>query len=349
MAGRYHFYYGELLLLQEEEMLEFSDSDEDDDNGNIIAELSERRKQLRGHGASDRGKPLTKNDGEITDPELSESELSDNALEEKEARMIQRRHAEQISEHDFDYEFAELTKAAEAPRRDKIEHMRQEDLSDLSEKQKWQLIRNTSPDLIPVINRCKALLPACSRALDTGASNDLRTNVGIDFCMNVGMYLILKILHEPDVHNHPITQRLVEYQVLMQQLERAEREAETYTATPKGKRRPGTQRTVVPTLSHTKELSANSSDEDEQDVVNETAEEEIRRRTVTDQILRNRGLTPHRKKELKNPRVKHRLKYRKAKIRRRGQIRPVRNELTAYAGEMSGIRAAVKRSVRLKA
>jgi len=43
------------------------------------------------------------------------------------------------------------------------------------------------------------------------------------------------------------------------------------------------------------------------------------------------------------------LKYRKAVIRRRGQIRPVRNELTAYAGEISGIRAAVKRGVRLKA
>jgi U3 small nucleolar RNA-associated protein 3 len=73
------------------------------------------------------------------------------------------------------------------------------------------------------------------------------------------------------------------------------------------------------------------------------------RRAVTKQILRNRGLTPKRKKEYKNPRVKHRLKYRKAKIRRRGQIREVRHEINPYAGELSGIRAAVKRGVRLKA
>jgi len=39
-----------------------------------------------------------------------------------------------------------------------------------------------------------------------------------------------------------------------------------------------------------------------------------------EQILKNRGLTPRRKKENKNPRVKHRMKYRKAKINRRGQV-----------------------------
>ncbi len=39
------------------------------------------------------------------------------------------------------------------------------------------------------------------------------------------------------------------------------------------------------------------------------------------QIAKNKGLTPKRKKELRNPRVKHRMKYRKAKIRRKGQVR----------------------------
>jgi len=125
--------------------------------------------------------------------------------------------------------------------------------------------------------------------------------------------------------------------------------AQTYTTRTKGKCS-AMQRAVVPIPSNTEDMSpASPSDEDEQGVMKEAAEEEVRRRTVTDQILRNRGLTPHRKKELKNPRVKHRMKYRKAVIRRRGQIRPVRNELTAYAGEASGIRAAVKRGVRLKA
>jgi len=332
------------MVSLQEELLEFSDSDEDDTD-NIIAELSEKRKQLRGHGAGDK-QMKNNNDEKSTDPEFSGSELSDNALEEKEARMIQRRHAEQISERDFDYEFAQLMKAAEAPH-DKMENI-QENLSDLSNKQKWQLIRNTSPDLMPVISRYKSLLSVCSNALSRShvSSSDLKANLSIDFCMNIGMYLILKILREPDVHNHPVTQRLLDYQLLMQQLTSAEDESKRY-AKVKGKS-PAVQHAVVPTLSN--KMSANSSDEEEENA-NETTKDtaDIGRRTITDQILRNRGLTPHRKKEYKNPRVKHRLKYRKAVIRRRGQIRPVRNELTAYAGETSGIRAAVKRGVRLKA
>jgi hypothetical protein len=50
-------------------------------------------------------------------------------------------------------------------------------------------------------------------------------------------------------------------------------------------------------------------------------DEEIGKRAIGYQIQKNKGLTPHRKKELRNPRVKHRMKYRKAKIRRRGQVR----------------------------
>jgi len=45
------------------------------------------------------------------------------------------------------------------------------------------------------------------------------------------------------------------------------------------------------------------------------------KRGITYQIAKNKGLTPRRKKELRNPRVKNRMKYRKAKIRRKGQVR----------------------------
>lgn len=49
-------------------------------------------------------------------------------------------------------------------------------------------------------------------------------------------------------------------------------------------------------------------------------EENYSKRPITYEIAKNKGLTPHRKKELRNPRVKHRMKYRKAKIRRKGQV-----------------------------
>jgi len=44
------------------------------------------------------------------------------------------------------------------------------------------------------------------------------------------------------------------------------------------------------------------------------------KRGITYQIAKNKGLTPRRKKELRNPRVKNRMKFRKAKIRRKGQV-----------------------------
>lgn len=72
------------------------------------------------------------------------------------------------------------------------------------------------------------------------------------------------------------------------------------------------------------------------------------KRGITYQMAKNKGLTPKRKKIDRNPRVKHREKFRKAKIRRKGQVREVRHETTRYSGELSGIRAGVKKSVKLK-
>ena len=77
-------------------------------------------------------------------------------------------------------------------------------------------------------------------------------------------------------------------------------------------------------------------------------EEEVGKRGINYQIAKNKGLTPHRSKEQRNPRVKHRMKFRKAKIRRKGAIREPRKELQKYGGEISGIKATVVRSVKLK-
>ncbi|NWI38698.1 SAS10 protein, partial [Picathartes gymnocephalus] len=88
------------------------------------------------------------------------------------------------------------------------------------------------------------------------------------------------------------------------------------------------------------------------DVLEEAAvsegEDPSKKRGVTYQMIKNKGLTPKRRKIDRNPRVKHREKFRRAKIRRKGQVREVRRELHRYAGELSGIRAGVKKSRKLK-
>nr|XP_018913173.1 PREDICTED: something about silencing protein 10 [Bemisia tabaci] len=72
------------------------------------------------------------------------------------------------------------------------------------------------------------------------------------------------------------------------------------------------------------------------------------KRGITYQIAKNKGLTPHRKKENRNPRVKLKNKFRKAKIRRKGQVREVKREIKRYGGEASGIKASVTKSIKIK-
>ncbi|OQR79268.1 something about silencing protein 10-like [Tropilaelaps mercedesae] len=72
------------------------------------------------------------------------------------------------------------------------------------------------------------------------------------------------------------------------------------------------------------------------------------RRAINFQIAKNKGLTPHRAKCMRNPRVRHRMKFRKANIRRKGQVRAMRDEAQRrYSGETSGINARVIKSVKL--
>ena len=71
------------------------------------------------------------------------------------------------------------------------------------------------------------------------------------------------------------------------------------------------------------------------------------KRKATKEMEKNRGLTPHKRKDLKNPRVRLREKYRKAKIRRKGAVREQRFEAGNYGGEASGIRAGLKKGIKI--
>ena len=66
------------------------------------------------------------------------------------------------------------------------------------------------------------------------------------------------------------------------------------------------------------------------------------------QMSKNKGAQAKKRKVDRNPRVKHREKYRKAKIRRKGQVRSYKPEMNKYSGEASGIRAGVVRGVRIR-
>ena len=70
-------------------------------------------------------------------------------------------------------------------------------------------------------------------------------------------------------------------------------------------------------------------------------------RGITKDIVKNRGLTPHRSKANKNPRKKHRNKFEKALMRRKGQVQEARaGTAGGYGGEQTGIKSNVTRGVK---
>ena len=75
------------------------------------------------------------------------------------------------------------------------------------------------------------------------------------------------------------------------------------------------------------------------------------KRAATYEMMKNKGLTPHRKKENRNPRVKKRIAYDKALVARRGQVREVNstgvNTVSSYGGETTGIKSNLSRARKI--
>lgn len=71
------------------------------------------------------------------------------------------------------------------------------------------------------------------------------------------------------------------------------------------------------------------------------------KRGIDYSMQKNRGLTPRRNKDLKNPRKRNRLKYGKAVTRRKGQVQDQRERRDAYGGETTGIKSKVSKSRKL--
>lgn len=203
----------------------------------------------------------------------------------------------------------------------------------------------------------------------------------LNYCTNISFYLVLKA-KRISAHNHPVIERLLTYRNLINELGNVDarlapqlrqllsEDQQDRTA----KRSVGSKhtKTKVPEEAELETAEASDSDEEanlrfynamaerqklkrkknEPQYENELMEEEEvegdAKRRITYQMSKNKGLTPKRKKIDRNPRVKHREKFRRAQIRRKGQVREVHREETRYSGEWSGIRAGVKKSIKLK-
>uniref|UniRef100_A0A182NDX1 Sas10 C-terminal domain-containing protein n=1 Tax=Anopheles dirus TaxID=7168 RepID=A0A182NDX1_9DIPT len=203
------------------------------------------------------------------------------------------------------------------------------------------------------------------------------------YCSNISFYVLLKS-QRVDIRNHPLVKRLLQLKRLVAEMEQkyektgkaqVEQLLEAQTAglditfhDENTTVRKKTHRLrVLDSLEDEASASEDqaSSDEEEQSSspkrlkldANEEhsdAEEEDEdkldadgKRKITYQMAKNKGLTTRKRKEQRNIRVKNKLKYRKAMIRRKGAVRPIRTETTRYGGETS-IKPYVKRGIKLK-
>ncbi|XDC56525.1 hypothetical protein R6Z07M_007707 [Ovis aries] len=210
-------------------------------------------------------------------------------------------------------------------------------------------------------------------------------NLYLNYCSNISFYLILKARRVP-VHGHPVIERLVTYRNLINKLSVVDQKlsseirhlltlkdgagkkelnlkAKSMKTKPKSVSETSAAALAVRDLSDDSDFDEEAAlkyykemeekqklkrKKEENSTEEKALEDQNAKRAITYQIAKNRGLTPRRKKIDRNPRVKHREKFRKAKIRRRGQVREVRREEQRYTGELSGIRAGVKKSIKLK-
>lgn len=248
-----------------------------------------------------------------------------------------------------------------------------------------ELIEDLKAKLAEVKDELEPLLQLVEKGVipPGKGSQYLRTkyNLYLNYCANISFYLILKARRVP-AHGHPVIERLVTYRNLINKLSVVDQKLSSeirhlLTAkdgalkkelNPKAKltkAKPKSVSQISPAaadlpdepdfdeaaLKYYKEMEDRQKlkrKKEENSAEEEALEEQNAKRAITYQIAKNRGLTPRRKKIDRNPRVKHREKFRRAKIRRRGQVREVRREEQRYSGELSGIRAGVKKSIKLK-
>lgn len=321
--------------------------------------------------------------GDVRDNKIilsgSEDEAGAAVLEEKESLAIQKRLATQLNEEDF--MFTGMTKPGKAPSEKRLKELTKvkPDLSKMSRKEELELMKKEHPEYLPLVAdfRAKMLeltetiiplmeLVKAGKIQGTEAEYiKCKFHISSRYIINGGFYMYLMAKRSP-VHNHPVIKRLVQFKNLSKMLEPVDRRVEGQIKELLAKVKQGEDisvgdpQSVVPEkkrrkLSHLleKQTAAEAASEEKVEdgrapqYEDDDEEESAEKRAITYQMEKNKGMTAQKRKELRNPRVKHRAKFRRAKIRRKGQVRDFKPQ-GHYGGELTGIRAGIIRSRKIK-
>ncbi|KAI5614521.1 something about silencing protein 10 [Silurus asotus] len=245
---------------------------------------------------------------------------ADDQEEEEEAKNIQKRLAANLSEEDYDLnllqEFAVEIEDEKTKKAAEKEQRIVKDLNTMSQKEKLKLLKKESPELLELIQDFKAKM------------TELRDEIQPIVQM---------------VRSRQIPPGKVSKVADMEKAEESDSDEEAALLFYKGIEERLKLKRKNKQLPEDGLMIEQEEEAQEQEEMDGEA-----KRGITYQMAKNKGLTPKRKKIDRNPRVKHREKFRRAKIRRKGQVLQVRREETRYSGELSGIRAGIKKSIKLK-
>lgn len=308
--------------------------------------------------------------------------------EQAEALLIQKRLANELNESDFNldiFALPEQPEDEEAPvkttktdlsdlsRKQKLAMFRAEAPEFEGLVQDFDERLSESKDLlVPAIELFKKVEFPNHPLLDFVMS---RNELILNYCTNISFYLMLKA-KRVKVKNHPVVKRLIQFRQLISQLdeifeyvvkpqleallESVETESLEENAKLKvlenikaslegnGTKEDTSEEGEVERPLFTHKYSSDSEGEGDDEKMEQDDEEGDQKRKITRQIAKNKGLTATKRRELRNPRVKNKNKFRKAVIRRKGAIREVRSKVDLYGGEVSGVKTHLKRSIKLQ-
>lgn len=307
--------------------------------------------------------------------------IDEAKAEEEEALEIQKRLMKEMDHVDLglNNEMAEESDELEGEEEEK-ESKIQVNVEGLSEREKNQLLTRLHPELIPLIQdlqECREsnaqLEPLIKYAHTTNGQNlldspayhaiNLLYRLRKRYIVNLAVYLALKGDGE-DIRKHAISSRLLSYKKLVKEAEEALKKhrldkcsaklagrlsqgQELQVAASSGSDASSSLTRLTREIHFDRQLSERV-DSQKNRLVKSTASSQEERRNITYEMAKNKGLSSQKRKELRNPRVKHRMKYDRAKKRRKGQVREPRKELTKYGGEATGIKSGLIRSIKFK-
>lgn len=304
--------------------------------------------------------------------------------EQAEALQIQKRLANELNESDFNLDMFITPEQQPEPEESKVRKTKT-DLSDLSRKQKLAIFKAEAPEFDGLVKDFEErlseskdiLIPALEllKSVDFPTHPlvefvECRNELIVNYCTNISFYLMLKA-KRVKVRNHPLVKRLIQFRQLICQLDDifeyvVKPQLEVLLAetadNPKLKMLESLK-TQLESKTISEETSeegdgvdqplfthkySSESEDDGGKMETEEVEDENTKRQITRQIAKNKGLTATKRRELRNPRVKNKIKFRKAVIRRKGAVREVRSKVELYGGEASGVKTHLKRSIKIK-